>query len=630
MSWSSIYTDHSTLESLVDAYRVRSSPAILGLSEAEQETAKAEGKGQSEQAPSDGILCTTTVQTSTPSTTAAVLSSYPWVTQSSPALSHPSDEKDTSGMDEDETSGNSPASELSPLDVKQSWESAPSTPAHETKPLFVHDEDEKGPELPRRRSTMPNLQRRPTPPTPEFLHRVSTAPDLLGLGELSSDEEESGDTWSSDQGFEGFSYLPSSTTMYSLRRYASDTEFGNFTVNSSFRSAGRRKSLSEFHRSPTAGLLALPTKAAPADVATTLVDVHGSRAVDLVSCTWDTSSSSAKSSMRTAQSVRSNGGTFECVWEEAPSGINTQSNSSVELSDDASVIRTPPLSVRSGDKANVALDKVTTKLAGWSWANGKLQEDLACRDSTRHSCSEDTVRPRFVRTGEEEVLGPPNTQHASESSSDTRSKHHSRRSSNDAEIDSLPSTSSSPALMMAPPPPLIREPSHLTVPATRVFSFVPIPDPQVSLLTKQLSNLAAEDVTFQRHRDSVDLARQRLPASLGDRVNPQLTSTRDSIVLARTRFEKYPKSMLVVEPATGRQTFGGLSPIMDASPPDVQGFLDARRVGSLGKSPLSKPQVQSAPDLQHIQGTIGESTETVKAKGPEKGKAKKKALVVAG
>lgn len=70
------------------------------------------------------------------------------------------------------------------------------------------------------------------------------------------------------------------------------------------------------------------------------------------------------------------------------------------------------------------------------------------------------------------------------------------------------------------------------------------------------------------HRDSVELARHRLEEHRLDKINYQLASTRDSFLITKTRFERYPKSQKVVDQWTGKVVFGGLSPILDASPPD--------------------------------------------------------------
>lgn len=78
------------------------------------------------------------------------------------------------------------------------------------------------------------------------------------------------------------------------------------------------------------------------------------------------------------------------------------------------------------------------------------------------------------------------------------------------------------------------------------------------------------------HRDSLELARHRLGEEWPV-VDAQLASTRDSIILAKTRMDRYPKSHAVLDEQTGQIMVGGLSPIMDASPPDPRAYWTARR-----------------------------------------------------
>jgi hypothetical protein len=86
-------------------------------------------------------------------------------------------------------------------------------------------------------------------------------------------------------------------------------------------------------------------------------------------------------------------------------------------------------------------------------------------------------------------------------------------------------------------------------------------------------------ITYDRsvpsHKDSLELVRHRFGEEWPI-VDPQLSCTRDSIVLTKQRWEKYPRSHAVVDDETGHVKYGGLSPIMDASPPDKT-YWAARR-----------------------------------------------------
>jgi len=91
-------------------------------------------------------------------------------------------------------------------------------------------------------------------------------------------------------------------------------------------------------------------------------------------------------------------------------------------------------------------------------------------------------------------------------------------------------------------------------------------DKTSSNITKQIST----------HRDSIALAHQRLAHAV--RENPRLQSARDSIILTKGRFDKYPTSQVTTDLATGKVTIGGLSPIQDASPPDTRGYCSSKPI----------------------------------------------------
>lgn len=88
--------------------------------------------------------------------------------------------------------------------------------------------------------------------------------------------------------------------------------------------------------------------------------------------------------------------------------------------------------------------------------------------------------------------------------------------------------------------------------------------------------IITHDRSVASHKDSLELVRHRFGEDWPP-VDPQLSCTRDSIVLAKQRWEKYPKSHAVVDNETGHVKHGGLSPIMDASPPDHRTYLAAKR-----------------------------------------------------
>ncbi|KAH0368573.1 hypothetical protein KCU65_g3848, partial [Aureobasidium melanogenum] len=84
------------------------------------------------------------------------------------------------------------------------------------------------------------------------------------------------------------------------------------------------------------------------------------------------------------------------------------------------------------------------------------------------------------------------------------------------------------------------------------------------------------DRSIPSHKDSLELVRHRLGEDWPT-VDPQLSCTRDSIVLAKQRWDRYPRSHAVVDEQSGQIKYPGLSTIMDASPPDHKTYLAARR-----------------------------------------------------
>lgn len=91
-----------------------------------------------------------------------------------------------------------------------------------------------------------------------------------------------------------------------------------------------------------------------------------------------------------------------------------------------------------------------------------------------------------------------------------------------------------------------------------------------------VSTSTIHDRSVPSHKDSLELVRHRMGEDWPT-VDPQLSCTRDSIVLAKQRLERYPRSHAVVDEPIGQIKYTGLSTIMDASPPDHKAYWAARR-----------------------------------------------------
>lgn len=89
-----------------------------------------------------------------------------------------------------------------------------------------------------------------------------------------------------------------------------------------------------------------------------------------------------------------------------------------------------------------------------------------------------------------------------------------------------------------------------------------------SQLSKQLSTLAAEEKYLARHRDSIELAHQRLEGEKHASANPLLSNTQDSLIINKRRLGQDDTTQANMASQASTSKVGGLSPILDASPPD--------------------------------------------------------------
>ncbi|GAM84157.1 hypothetical protein ANO11243_021500 [Dothideomycetidae sp. 11243] len=136
------------------------------------------------------------------------------------------------------------------------------------------------------------------------------------------------------------------------------------------------------------------------------------------------------------------------------------------------------------------------------------------------------------------------------------------------------------------------------------------------MMSQHLSLAAQREMTPLLHRDSLDIHRHHLADEKQHKTNPLLANTRDSFVLSKGRFEQYPKGQFLSQPVFSRLTFGGLSPIQDASPPDVRhttskcqvktkqdqqvtAFVPEKKTPEQIKIPSKLTEVRGHPDNDH-------------------------------
>lgn len=179
----------------------------------------------------------------------------------------------------------------------------------------------------------------------------------------------------------------------------------------------------------------------------------------------------------------------------------------------------------------------------WSWE----------RDEGSSSPKRGSRQP----SGDEGMPAPPNTGHSSLAPSrpDSAPRSQATTPGSDPPTPNW-TTRHSGALTHSPPP--------LTDSAT-----------PKSNIAKQLSSLTDREKFQLIARDSMDIHRKHLEERKSDRSNPLLASARDSFLLNKSRLDKYPRSDAnrLVQPTFSRLTIGGLSPILDASPPDPRQSL---------------------------------------------------------
>ena len=293
-----------------------------------------------------------------------------------------------------------------------------------------------------------------------------------------------------------------------------------------------------------------------------------------------------KKPSKTAQTVRSDSGTFQVLWVEPPP---SSSSSDVTLLESSGM--SPELVVSEGDidilRTQSPMDKVKTKLAAWSWAKEQGLE-------TEHGGpnwipllsfdAEGSQQPTGNHTPRtDEPFAPPNTERPSGASSAKHSMNHSPQAGGSDTLDADDDEDEQPlelkvkATLSRPPsapPQNYRKPSadYLSLPIQQSRSTPSSPSGtrHTKAISRQLSNLPASETHFQTHRDSVILSHLRQTEG---RMNQHLMNSRDSVVLTRSKFhDRYPKP--AVDPRVSWARVGrvgrALSPIPDASPPDAR------------------------------------------------------------
>lgn len=275
---------------------------------------------------------------------------------------------------------------------------------------------------------------------------------------------------------------------------------------------------------------------------------------------------------------------------------SAQSEISDSMWGNVSVQSSVPSDAASSVAGERSLDCVRKRLVAWSWDREK--DEAPSSSSSRVAHHDDIGTPRSWDTylGYEEPPTPPNTRKASAMTSPSLSM--PRFSLGLATPESLSSDPSPDRLTPNVSTPKrehpINEEAHSHAEKNASTSLVPY---TASMLSRQLSTMAEEESFLKTHRDSVDLAHERLDAERHTKPNPLLSAARDSMIISKQRFERYPRPHVATEPRNCYVKPGGLSPILDASPPDAPSqFLDAEHQRKRHVSRKTTPEIGGHPE----------------------------------
>ncbi|OTA38444.1 hypothetical protein BTJ68_01688 [Hortaea werneckii EXF-2000] len=321
----------------------------------------------------------------------------------------------------------------------------------------------------------------------------------------------------------------------------------------------------------------LPTKAAPAGPALTATSVHpaGQPKINPIyqhpNARWRHDVYDTRKPTRTEQTVYSGGTKYQILWEEPPQS-DTDSDTTLIMEES---LETPQVVEPDSDSilAHISrspspMGKVRTKLAAWSWA--KEQEELGMEDeddedeagqgggrakATSHlmpaagaTCLLSTRRRSPINGstgGSEGPPAPPNTEKSGASSAQRSAPQTPFLECRD-EGDSSSLLSSSILQQQQQ-----QHHHHLANPS----------------FSRHFSNLTQEEEDrFKTHRDSVDIHHRRLNE---EKMNSHLQATRDSFLITKSN------------------RFGGLSPILDASPPSSEATTTTTTKQSVKAVPVS-------------------------------------------
>ncbi|EME41642.1 hypothetical protein DOTSEDRAFT_26788 [Dothistroma septosporum NZE10] len=317
------------------------------------------------------------------------------------------------------------------------------------------------------------------------------------------------------------------------------------------------------------GHLKAPTfvqKAPPASPALTACTVHVSEPPKLDTVYEEATNSFIRHAPRqTAQTIQSGYGVYQMLWEEPL--IDSAEHEEACAGEEN---RPAPPSPR--------MEKVKIKLAAWK-SKSQAHDDhdghhrwlplLDINDRRRHGRSSDP-EPGY---GNETPAGPANTARGSVRSSAKPSL--PQTPANEPEDDD-DSCEGSPLILdvngiLGRPhtaqPTRSSTPNHDYIGMPRRSSLPASPS-----IPRQLSELSTGDLRFRSHRDSVEITHGHLMRyQIEGKMNQHLMNSQDSFVLTKSKLKTREPAHRAsfAGPSVYRVNVGGLSPILDASPPEL-------------------------------------------------------------
>ncbi|RMY81132.1 hypothetical protein D0861_08416 [Hortaea werneckii] len=425
----------------------------------------------------------------------------------------------------------------------------------------------------------------------------------------------------------------------------------------------RASSMGDFNRLQSRSILRpLPAKAAPAGPALTATSVHPAEQPKInpiyqhPNARWRHDVYDSRRPTRTEQTVYSGGTKYHILWEEPP---QSDTDSDTTLVEEES-LETPQVVEADSDSilAHISrspspMGKVRTKLAAWSWA--KEQEKLGMEDAE----DEDEAGQAGGRAKATSHLMPAAgaTCHSVESQgefldADAVGQEGEEDAGLDIGLGSLsdaadmhrlikPALSRVRSATLPPAPATATTPTldYLSFPATVSSSRLPGPSLLSSSILQQqqqqqhrslanpsfsrhFSNLTPEEEDrFKTHRGSVDIHHRRLNE---DKMTTHLQATRDSFLITKSKYDarllrpqtpflqlQHPHQHPTSPTHIQYSRFGGLSPILDASPPSSEATTTATTTKQSAKAvPVSSASRRNPSGEVPVKVTVLESEES--------------------